>query len=32
LLPSNNSLSQMVTYWFVMINARAQKGLEVKFR
>jgi len=22
----------MVTYWFVIINARAQKGLEAKFR
>jgi len=26
------TLLQMVTYWFVIINARAQKDLEAKFR
>jgi len=26
------TLLQIVTYWFVIINARAQKDLEAKFR
>jgi len=30
--PTCDSVSQMVTYLFVIIDATAQRGLEVKFR